>query len=55
MDDLVAESLSKSKDSIIEALREENSLLHQKTEKLESCISVLETDLNKWDQDSQVW
>ena len=30
LDDLVAESPSKIKDSIIEALREENSLLHQK-------------------------
>ena len=50
MDDLAAESLSKIKDSIIEALREKNSLLHQKIEKLESRISVLETDLNKQDQ-----
>ena len=50
LDDLVAESLSKIKNSIIEALREENSLLYQKTEKLESRISVLETDLNKQDQ-----
>ena len=32
LDDLVAESPSKIKDSIIEALREENSLLHQKIE-----------------------
>ena len=46
----MAVSLSKIKDSIIEALREENSLLHQKIEKLESRISVLETDLNKQDQ-----
>ena len=46
----MAWSLSKIKDSIIEALREENSLLHQKIEKLESRISVLETDLNKQDQ-----
>ena len=38
LDDLVAESLSKIKDSIIEVLREENSLLHQKIEKLESQI-----------------
>ena len=30
LDDLVAEGLSKIKDSVIEALREENSLLHQK-------------------------
>ena len=50
LDDLVAESLSKIKNSIIEALREENSLLYQKIEKLESRISVLETDLNKQDQ-----
>ena len=50
LDDLVTESLSKIKDSIIEALPEENSLLHKKTEKLESWISVLETDLNKQDQ-----
>ena len=50
MDDLAAESLSKIKDSIIEALREKNSLLHQKIEKLESRTSVLETDLNKQDQ-----
>ena len=49
LDDLVAESLSKIKNSIIEALREENSLLHQKIEKLESRVSVLETDLNKQD------
>ena len=53
LDDLVAEGLSKVKDSIIEALREENSLLHQKIEKLESRISVLETDLNKQDQYSR--
>ena len=33
LDDLVAESLSKMKDSIIEALREEHSLLHEKIEK----------------------
>ena len=32
LDDLVAESPSKIKDPIIEALREENSLLHQKIE-----------------------
>ena len=38
LDDLVAESLSKIKDTIIEVLREENSLLHQKIEKLESQI-----------------
>ena len=38
LDDLVAESLSKIKDSIIEVLREENSLLHQKIEKLDSQI-----------------
>ena len=50
LDDLVAESLSKIKDSVVEAFREENSLLHQKIEKLESRISVLETDLNKQDQ-----
>ena len=43
LDDLVAESLSKINDSIIKALREENSLLHQKIEKLESHISVLGT------------
>ena len=43
LDDLVAESLSKINDSIIKALREENSLLHQKIEKLESHISVLRT------------
>ena len=49
----MAWSLSKIKDSIIEALREENSLLHQKIEKLESRISVLETDLNKQDQYSR--
>ena len=41
LDDLVAESLSKIKDSIIEALHEENSLLHQKIEKLESRISLV--------------
>ena len=52
-DDLLAESLSKIKDSITEALREENSLLHQKIEKLESRISVLETDLNKQNQYSR--
>ena len=52
-DDLLAESLSKIKDSITEALREENSLLHQKIEKLESRILVLETDLNKQDQCSR--
>ena len=46
----MAVSLSKIKDSIIEALREENSLLHQKIEKLESRISVLEIDSNKQDQ-----
>ena len=50
LDDLIAESLSKIKNSIIEALREENSLLHQKIGKLQSRISVLETDLNKQDQ-----
>ena len=50
LDDLVAESLSKIKDSITEELCEENSLLHQKIEKFESRISVLETDLNKQDQ-----
>ena len=49
----MAVSLSKIKGSIIEALREENSLLHQKIEKLESRISVLETDLNKQDQYSR--
>ena len=48
--DLVAESLSKIKDSITEALHEENSLLHQKIEKLDSRISVLEIDSNKQDQ-----
>ena len=53
LDDLVAEDLSKVKGSIIEALREEISLLHQKIEKLESRISVLETDLNKQDQYSR--
>ena len=42
----MAVSLSKIKDSIIEALREENSLLHQKIEKLECRKSVLGTDLN---------
>ena len=47
LDDLKAESLSKIEDSIIKALCQENSLLHQKIEKLESHISVLETDLNK--------
>ena len=46
----MAESLSKIKGSIIVALCEENSLLHQKIEKLESRISVLEADLNKQDQ-----
>ena len=50
LDDLVAESLSKIKDSITEELCEENSLLHQKIEKFESRISVLQTDLNKQDQ-----
>ena len=50
LDDLVAESLSKIKDSITEALREENSFLHQKIEKSESRISVLEIDSNKQDQ-----
>ena len=50
LDDLVAESLSKIKDSITEALHEENSLLHQKIEKLDSHISVLEIDSNKQDQ-----
>ena len=50
LDDLVAESLSKIKDSVVEAFREENSLLHQKIEKLESRISVLEPNLNKQDQ-----
>ena len=50
LDDLVAEGLSKIKDSIIEALREENSLLHQKIEKLESRISVLAADMNNQDQ-----
>ena len=50
LDDLVAESLSKIKDSVVEAFREENSLLHQKIEKLESRISVLATDLNNQDQ-----
>ena len=53
LDDLVAESLSKIKGPITEALLEENSLLHQKIEKLESRISVLETDLNKQDQYSR--
>ena len=53
LDDLAAESLSKIKDSIIEALCEENSLLHQKNEKSESRISVLEPDLNKRDQYSR--
>ena len=53
LDDLVAESISKITNSIIEALREENSLLHQKIEKLGSRISVLETDLNKQDQYSR--
>ena len=46
----MAESLSKIKGSIIVSLCEENSLLHQKIEKLESRISVLEPDLNKQDQ-----
>ena len=46
----MAESLSKIKDSIIEALYEEKSVVHQKIEKLESRISVLETDLKKHDQ-----
>ena len=50
LDDLVAESLSKIKDSIVEAFREENSLLHQKIEKLESRISVLAADMNNQDQ-----
>ena len=35
------------------ALCEENPLLHQKIERLESQISVLETDLNKQDQYSR--
>ena len=34
--DLAAESVSKIKDSIIETLRVENSLLHEKIDKLES-------------------
>ena len=50
LDDLVAEGLSKIKDSIIEALHEENLLFHQKIKKLKSRISVLQTDLNKQDQ-----
>ena len=33
-----------------ESLHEENSLLHQKIEKLESQISFSKTDLNKQDQ-----
>ena len=40
LEDLVAESLCKIKDSITETLLEENLKLHQKIEKLESCISV---------------
>ena len=48
--DLVASSLSKVKESIIEALREENPLPHQKMEKWEGWISVLKTDLSKYDQ-----
>ena len=51
--DLAAESVSKIKDSIIETLRVENSLLHEKIDKLESWISVLETDLDKQDQYSR--
>ena len=50
LDDLVAESLFRIKYSIIESLREEDSLLHQKIEKLKSRIPVLETDLNKQNQ-----
>ena len=50
LDDLKAESLSKIEDSIIKPLCQENSSLHQKIEKLESHISVLETDLNKHNQ-----
>ena len=42
LDDIVAKSLSKIKDSIIEALREENPSLHQKIENLESRISWFE-------------
>ena len=48
--DLVASSLSKVKESIIEALCEENPLPHQKMEKWESRISVLKTVLSKYDQ-----
>ena len=53
MHDIVAESLSKIKDIIIEALCAENLLLPQKIEKLESQILVLENDLNKQDQYSR--
>ena len=50
MYDLVASSLSKVKESIIEALREENPLPHQKMEKWEGWISVLKTASSKYDQ-----
>ena len=44
MEDLLSESLSKVKDSIIEALREDNAKLNQRVENLKSGISVLESE-----------
>ena len=47
MEDLVPESLSKMKDPIIKALRENNVKIHQRGENQENRISVLESDLNE--------
>ena len=49
MEDVVSDSLSKVKDTIIEGLRAENVKLQQKVESVESRISKLKTNFNKQD------
>ena len=50
MEDIVNDSLSKVKDTIMEGRKAENLKLQQKVESLESIIYKLETDSNKQGQ-----
>lgn len=50
MEDIINDSLSKIKNSVTEALKEENLKLQQKAGSLVNRISELETDSNKQDQ-----
>ena len=50
IEDKISGTLSKIKDSIIEALKEENLKLQENVESLENRIPELETDSNKQDQ-----